>query len=147
MGLSGSPMYDMQKHIVEDYMTKSPVVIDENATLKEAWELLEREPFTHLPVIDADGVVCGILSETDLHHYKRFFENLDAPEETIKTSLLVKEVMSAHLVTISPGATIQEANDLLLAKGVRALPVTEEQKIIGIISETDILRYYSDRYK
>lgn len=137
----------MVDHIVEDYMSKSPVVIEESATLKKAWELLEKEPFTHLPVIDANGSISGIISQTDLNHYKRFFENLDASMSAIKSELLVKDVMSTHVITIDKGATIHQANDLLLAKGVRALPVTEGQKIIGIISETDILRYYSDYYQ
>ena len=137
----------MKDQIVEEYMTKNPVVIDESASLKEAWEILENEPFTHLPVVDSGGDVSGILSETDLHHYKKFFNNLNAPFKTIIDELCVKDVMSSHVITISRGATIHEANDLLLAKGVRALPVTEKNHIVGIISETDILRYYSNKYR
>jgi acetoin utilization protein AcuB len=54
--------------------------------------------------------------------------------------------MTMKVVSITKGKTVEEANDIILSKGIRALPVVEDNKIIGIISETDILHYFNEKY-
>jgi len=136
----------MKEGIVENYMTKSPVVINSSATLKEAWELLEEKKFKHLPVINENSEVCGILSETDIRHLKTLFTHISSEFSTFTINLTVKDVMTARVTTIAKEVTVEDANDLLLSKGFHCLPVTEDGHIIGIISETDILHYYNDKY-
>ncbi len=131
---------------VEDYMTRTPVTINEDASLEEAWELLDREPFHHLPVLDNSERLSGILSATDIENFQKLFSNMQSDTNPIKHNLTVRDVMTLHVKTIDKSATMAEANDQLLAAGIRALPVTENGKITGIISETDILRYYNDLY-
>ena len=136
----------MQNKNVENYMTKSPVIIHENASLEAAWNLLKKSNFKHLPVLNDKDDVTGILSSTDIENLSVIFDNSQNDQKIFLTNLSVKDVMSSKVVTIQKTATIEEANDLILAKGIRALPVVEHNKILGIISETDILHYYNEKY-
>jgi CBS domain-containing protein len=58
----------------------------------------------------------------------------------IKT-ITIKEVMTEHVITISPEATVKEAARVMIDKKIGCLPVVEDQKLIGLLTETDILRY------
>lgn len=136
----------MTEKRVQDYMTSTPVTIREEAPLDEAWQILESGPFHHLPVLDASENLSGILSATDIENFQKLFSNMQSDTGPIKHNLTVRDVMTLHVKTIDKGTSIGEANDMLLASGIRALPVTEGGKIVGIISETDILRYYNDLY-
>ncbi|MES0489785.1 MAG: CBS domain-containing protein [Leptospirales bacterium] len=132
---------------VERYMTKSPVVIKASESLEKAWELLEKEPFTHLPVIDEKGIVSGMLSSTDIANFQKLFSHMQKNYDTIKLNLTVEGVMSNPVQVISPDESIQDANDRMLAKKIKALPVVKDNAVIGIITESDILRYYNDTYR
>ena len=136
----------MLEGIVENYMTKSPVVIQENASLKEAWRVLEEKKFKHLPVINDSGEVSGMLSDTDIRNMKTLFTHLEKNIDSYTSNLTVKDVMTAKVLTITPEARIEDANDLLLSNGIHCLPVLTGNHIIGIISETDILHYYNEKY-
>lgn len=137
----------MINNIVENYMTKSPVIIHENSSLEVAWKMLKEESFKHLPVLNKQDTVSGILSSTDIDNLSILFENSRADLKSFLENLTVKDVMSQHLISITKDKTVEEANDIILSKGIRALPVVENDKIIGIISETDILHYYNQKYQ
>ncbi|MDH4263391.1 MAG: CBS domain-containing protein [Spirochaetia bacterium] len=141
----------MTNSTVENFMTKSPVIIHENTSLEMAWKMLKEHTFKHLPVLNDQEEITGILSSTDVEHLSTLFENsIENSKGDVSLflkNLLVKDVMTFHVVTITKEKSIEDANDLLLAKGIRALPVEESGKIIGIISETDILHYFNQKYK
>jgi len=134
---------------IENFMTKSPVIIHENTSLSRAWEILKEKSFHHLPVLNEDDNITGILSSTDVQNLSVLFNNSDAHGDIslFLNNLTVKDVMTTHVVTVQKDQSVEEANDLLLSKGIRALPVLENGKIIGIISETDVLHYYNQKYK
>jgi len=128
-------------------MSKSPVIIKAGESLEKAWELLEKQSFTHLPVIDDGGIVLGMLSSTDIINFQKLFSHMQKNYETIKINLTVEDVMSTPIQTISPDEDIQVANDRMLEKNIRALPVVKGNTVIGIITESDILRYYNNTYR
>jgi acetoin utilization protein AcuB len=137
----------MNNPSVENYMTKSPVIIYENTSLEKAWTTLKEKTFKHLPVLNDQDKITGILSSTDVENLSILFENSKEDVSLFLKNLTVKDVMTVHVFTIQKDEPIEKANDLLLSKGIRALPVVEHEKIIGIISETDILHYFNEKYK
>lgn len=65
---------------------------------------------------------------------------MDAPESVRLNRLLVKDVMSPSVVTVTPAQTLREAGDLLRSKHIRQLPVVEDGRLIGIITDRDLKR-------
>jgi CBS domain-containing protein len=100
------------------------------------------ERIRHLPVLD-EGRVVGVVSQRDL-----FRSALAAAlgygekgQTMLMRTLRVKEVMHEPAITISPEATAKEATRLMIENKIGCLPVVEGRTLVGILTETDILRY------
>jgi acetoin utilization protein AcuB len=121
---------------VIDYMSPSPVTIREDADYGEAFAIMEDQDLHHLPVINADEQVVGILARRDLQLAARFFH--EAPAE-------VSDVMHAPVVTIAPDADLAAAVTRMMDDRIGCLPVCKEaQRCVGIITETDLFRALRD---
>jgi CBS domain-containing protein len=128
-----------------DIMTTPVHVIWQNAPVESAAELLTEKSVTALPVVDADGTLVGMVSEGDLlwhrvpmdptAHLWRHLENSSERRPGI-----VREVMSARLVTATPDADVADVADMMLRHNVRSVPIVEDREIVGIVSRRDILR-------
>jgi len=122
--------------LVRDYMTASPVTIREDADYGAAFAIMEDQDLHHLPVLDANNQVVGILARRDLQLAARFFH--EAPAE-------VSDVMHTPVVTISPSINLSEAVTRMMKDRIGCLPVCEEgQSCVGIITETDLFRALRD---
>ncbi|MFP4062466.1 MAG: HPP family protein [Halochromatium sp.] len=118
---------------VSDYMTASPVTIAMDADYQDAFQIMEERDLHHLPVVDAEGAVIGILTRRDLQLAARCFK--EAPAE-------VSEVMHSPVTTIAPDADLAAAVDCMRGDRIGCLPVSTDggHQIVGIITETDLLR-------
>ena len=131
---------------VRDFMAKNPQVLGRNETLDLADDIMTMGRIRHLPILD-DGELVGIISQRDMFRSAAvtalgFLE--DTQKALIKT-IRIKEIMTEKVVTISPDATVKDAARVMLDKKIGCLPVLEGRKLIGIITETDILRYVMER--
>jgi CBS domain-containing protein len=130
---------------VSDLMVKKVETLDRNDTLSLAEDLMKMKRLRHLPVLD-DGDLVGIVSQRDLFHAglstAMGFGN-KAKGEFLKT-VLVKEIMTDQVVTIVSTAEIKEAAKTMLKKKIGCLPVVKDGKLIGLISESDILRVVAE---
>jgi acetoin utilization protein AcuB len=131
---------------ISKVMTRDVVTIDKDADISQAQEIMSKHLFRHLPVVDENNRLIGIVTDRDIRsvlppsHLTR--EN--SPEEWKSSSKsIIKDIMTKNPVTISPQDTIQDALILLHKKHFGALPVVvDEQKLIGIISVRDLLREF-----
>jgi CBS domain-containing protein len=95
-----------------------------------------------LPVLNKDGRLVGIISQTDV----REAEPSDATSLSIYelnyllAKLKIKRVMTEHVITVTPDTTIAEAARIMLEKKIGGLPVVENGQLVGIITESDIFR-------
>ena len=114
---------------VRDIMVTDLVTVGPRETARGAYKLMRDRRFRHLPVV-ADGRLLGILSDRDLRPV------LLSPE---LARARVSELMSENPTTIAPEAPVEEAASLLVVKRIGCLPVLEGARLVGIVTETDLL--------
>ena len=148
---------------VADIMTRNPLVVKNETPLNEAIQLLAERRISGLPVVDADGKIIGIISETDLMWQETgvtpppyimfldsviYLQNPAKYEREIHKALgqTVGEVMSTDIITISPDQTLKAAAQIMHDHNVHRLPVVDaDEKIIGILTRGDIVRAMADQ--
>jgi CBS domain-containing membrane protein len=130
---------------IKDIMAKEVTTLGRNDSLDLADDVMALGRIRHLPVID-EGRVVGVVSQRDL--FKSALAAALGYGETAQKKLLrtlrVKEVMSEPPVTISPEAMIKDAVRLMLEKKIGCLPVVQGHTLVGIVTETDLLRSIAD---
>lgn len=122
-------------------MSRSVKTLGRNDELSLADALMRTERIRHLPVLSDSGEVAGIVSQRDL-----FFSGLmralgygSASRDRTLASVLVKEVMSEPVVTTTPGTPIAEAARVMVERKIGCLPVVEDGRLVGILSESDVV--------
>ncbi len=127
-------------------MTRQVIIVDPDARIFDAQELMQANDIRHLPVVDKDEKLVGIITDRDIRSalpYSYFKESLDEAEKEKITGLRVKDIMSRKPISISPTYTIQDALMVIQDSKVGALPVVDEDgKVTGIISVRDLLRAF-----
>jgi len=126
---------------VRELMTTDVTTVGRNDELTIADDVMKMKRLRHLPVVE-EGRLVGILTQRDLFHAAlstalNFGEK--AQKEFLKT-VVVKEVMTDEVLTIDPGADVKEAARRMIEHKIGCLPVVENGKLVGIVSETDLLR-------
>lgn len=129
-------------------MTKAVVTIDEHADIAQAQALMDKHHIRHLPVVEEDNLLIGIVTDRDIrsalpspHLPVLDKEALNKRLQEIK----IKDIMTKNPVSISPADTIQDALLLIQKIRVGALPVVDEHgRLKGIISVRDLLRAFTN---
>jgi CBS domain-containing protein len=127
---------------VGELMTPDPIVIDEAASLDDAVRLLEENEITGLPVIDPDGLLVGVISQTDIvraravaHLWHRW------------PGLRVRHLMHSPALTADVAMSLEEAAQIMERAHVHRLVVVGDDQLtpVGIISTTDLVRALARR--
>lgn len=136
----------MNSDLIRDWMTPDPITISGSATLPEAYWLMVSNEIRRLPVVDG-GVLVGIVTLEDLRQkMPASFINIDPIRVSDMLSKLpVRQVMAQNPKTISVDAPLVEAAQQMLAHKISALPVMDDDKLVGIITESDIFRALVNR--
>lgn len=128
---------------VSRIMTTNLITITCDDSLKEAEHLMKKNRIRHLPVTK-DGQLAGIISLTDLQRIS-FAESFDGDEENadyiIYDLLSLDQVMIKNPVSVDKSSSIKKVGDVLLKNKFHALPVTENGKLVGIVTTTDLLKH------
>lgn len=127
-------------------MTRKVITVEPDDGIFKAQELMAANTIRHLPVIQPDGRLIGIVTDRDIRSalpYKFFKEFPSEEEKKNFSELKIKNIMSKDPITISPTSTIQDALVMIQDARVGALPVVDENGILkGIISVRDLLRAF-----
>jgi acetoin utilization protein AcuB len=127
---------------VKDYMTRHPVMVEPTMSIVEAQRIMAEARIRHLPVIETGKRLVGLLTRETMRIPPTDLASLNVWEITrFLSDLTVKDVMikRENLVTIEPGATLEEAAQLMIKNKVSCLPVLEESIVVGIITEIDMM--------
>ncbi|MBW2562794.1 MAG: CBS domain-containing protein [Deltaproteobacteria bacterium] len=129
-------------------MTKKVISIGKEVGLFEAHKKMVQNNIRHLPVVENDNTLIGIVTDRDIRSglpYELFKKDDFEKEKEKFSDLKVKDIMSKDPFTISPLHTIQDALLLIQEKRVGAFPVVDEQgKLKGILSVRDLLRTFTN---
>lgn len=131
--------------LVKQRMTANPFTATPGESIPDAQATMDRHTVRHLPVVE-DGTVVGVISENDIAAaLPSKATTLSAGEATYLVSrLTVATVMSRPALTIGPDALLEEAAVIMRDRKIEMLPVVEDGRLIGVITESDILDSFID---
>jgi CBS domain-containing protein len=133
--------------LVRDVMTSPAVTVLDNATVKDAIELLERHSIAALPVLDREGHLVGVVSEADVIR-EMVVPDQRSHEMPVRLTpppfhSRVADVMSNHALTVTSDTELAKAADLMTTTVVKSLPVVDHGRVVGMVSRRDIIRLLS----
>ncbi len=132
---------------VRDLMTPVVKTLGRNDQLSIADGLMKAERIRHLPVLDEDGALCGVVSQRDLFRgaLAKALGYGDVAQGKMLAMLVVKEVMATEVVSVAPDQPLAEAAKLMLEHKVGCLPVVDANRLVGILTESDFLKLAVER--
>ena len=127
-------------------MTRKVITIDKKANVFEAQEKMAQNRIRHLPVVDSEGRLIGIVTDRDIRSalpYGLFVEPDSEPVKAKLDNLKIEDIMTPEPKTIPPEYTVQDALMIIQELRVGALPVVDDEgKLKGILSVRDLLRAF-----
>ncbi len=128
---------------VKDIMTKEVATLSSEDELSLANDIMRLGRIRHLPVVSGETLV-GIISERDLFRSSLAqalgYGNKDT-REVMKT-LRIKDIMVQQIITVTPDTELRVAVAIMAERKIGCLPVVQDNKLMGLITETDILMQY-----
>ncbi len=129
--------------LVADFMTIDPVVIRPDARIEDAEGLLERYDISGLPVVDEDGTLRGVISQTDL---LRGTGDVNSAIRRRFTGLRVADLMSSPAITVDLEMRLVDAARLMRDEKVhRVVAVDASRRAVGVLSSMDFVTLYAER--
>jgi acetoin utilization protein AcuB len=134
--------------LVQDRMSRPVITVTPETPFQEALKLMQAKKIRRLPVVNPAGHLVGIVSERDLLHAS------PSPATSLSVwelnyllwRLTVGDIMAEKVVTVNPATPIVEAARLMVEKKIGGLPVVNESnRVVGIITETDIFKAFVER--
>ena len=122
---------------IRDIMEKNVITIENDKTAQEAAKIIAEKDISFLVVIN-DGIPQGVLSESD-------FVRKVAAEDKKSSGIKVSDIMSYKFRSVDPTTTIEDAVQKMLNKNIRRLLVIDNEKLVGVITQTDLASYLRDQ--
>jgi CBS domain-containing membrane protein len=133
---------------ISTIMTTNVITLNNNDTLETAEKLFKKHKIRHIPVVSGQTIK-GMLSYTDLLRIS-FADAVDEDTDTVDTVVYnmfdIEQVMAKNLVSVSSTTTIKEVAEVLASKEFHALPVIDDNKLVGIVTTTDLIKYLIAQY-
>jgi len=129
---------------VRDVMTRSLITTSPETSVLDARAVMDKQRIRHLLVTDEDGELLGLVTDRDIRL------NLPSPATTLSVwemnallaRLCVGQVMTRSVISVGPDRDVREAAWIMLDHKIGALPVRESGRLVGIVTETDLLRAF-----
>ncbi len=125
---------DAKTICVRDIMTKNVICVDASVSAKQAATMMEDTGVGSIVVTEKNTPI-GIITDRD------FAIKVAAHAYPIDTP--VKKIMSSPLYSITPGESVWMISDFMATRGIRKLPVIDDDKVIGIVTATDIVNRFA----
>ncbi len=125
--------------VARDLMTAPVVVLPSNSPLVEAWTVMQRKGFRHIPVTSMDGALVGIVSDRDLLHHAPDLVTRAAVDHAAQRRLA--EIMTARVISATPTTHLRDIARVMLSEHIHAVPVLDaNRRPIGILTSHNLLR-------
>jgi acetoin utilization protein AcuB len=119
--------------LVHTRMSRPPVTVRADADFQHALKLMQDRKMRRLPVVDEQDRLVGIVVERDL---------LIAATRYLQSRVEVSDIMTPDPITAAPDTTLQEVAHTMLTRKIGGLPVLDDGKLVGIITESDIFKRF-----
>jgi CBS domain-containing membrane protein len=132
---------------VSDIMTKDVLTLNRNDSLATADDVMRLGRIRHIVAIDDEGALAGVLSQRDLFLgglLKALGFGTRAKSKAL-ASLVVKEAMVADPITTTPATALTDAAEVMLKNKIGCLPVLDDGKLVGILTEADFVAHVAGR--
>ena len=132
---------------VSQIMTKDVVKLNTKNTLFDAEKLFKEHNIRHLPVVSGNQLI-GILSYSDLLRisFSELSDNEEKVDTTVYNAYTIEQVMAKNPVGVSPDQTVRDVTEILAKQSFHSLPVVENGELKGVITTTDLLKYFLEQY-
>jgi acetoin utilization protein AcuB len=132
---------------VRERMTRSPATVTPDGGLKDAIWKMEHGHFRHLPVVDEHEKLIGMLTDRDVRQIKPSLAFTSKEDAAVQLwSISVQQAAVFDPISVKPETSLKEAAELMLRWHVGGLPVVDEHdKLVGMLTYTDILREFVGR--
>ena len=127
---------------VRDLMTQGVFAVEAKDLLATVSDLMDERNIRHAPVVE-DGKLVGLISHRDMLRYslKGQVGALPEVERAAQLTLRAGEIMTRDVATARPDQDIREAARLMMENKYGCLPVVEESRLVGILTESDFVRF------
>ncbi|EZH75371.1 hypothetical protein ATO12_00925 [Aquimarina atlantica] len=133
---------------VSKIMTSDVITLNHTNGLETAEKLFKENNIRHIPVVSGDAII-GMLSYTDLLRIS-FADAVEIDEQDVDTVVYemftIEQVMAKNLISVNSSTTIKEVAEILSKKEFHALPVVDNDKLVGIVTTTDLINYLLDQF-
>jgi acetoin utilization protein AcuB len=134
---------------VRDRMSSPPVTIASDTSFQDALRLMNDHGFRRLPVVNKKGKLIGIVSERDLLYASPSpATSLSVWEITyLLSEIRIRDIMTTEVITTTPDTPIEDAAHLMADHKIGGLPVVDEnERVVGVITETDIFKSFVEMF-
>tara|TARA_Y100000590_G_scaffold282622_1_gene317924 strand:- start:2449 stop:2865 length:417 start_codon:yes stop_codon:yes gene_type:complete len=122
---------------IRDIMEKNVITIEKDKTAQDAAKIINEKDISFLVVMD-EGLPVGVLSESD-------FVRKIAAEDKKSSDVPISDIMSYKFRSVGPTTTIENAVQKMLNNNIRRLLILEDDKLVGVITQTDLASYLRDQ--
>jgi len=130
-------------------MTKDVITLNTKDNLEKAESLFKKHNIRHIPVVSKAKII-GMLSYTDLLRIS-FADAVYDDEETVDTMVYnmfsIEQVMAKNLISVSSTTHIKEVAEILSTREFHAIPVVDDDKLMGIVTTTDLINFLLQQYE
>lgn len=135
-----------QRVPVSQIMTKELVTLNPTQTLYDAEKLFKMHNIRHIPVVEGEKII-GVLSYSDLLRIS-FADMTDGEEvsSVVYDMYTIPQIMAKTPITVTADTNIKEVAEILATQSFHSVPVLENEKLVGIVTTTDLLNYLLEQY-
>lgn len=126
--------------IIEDIMIKDVITLQKNATLQQAIDLVKQKKIRHIPIIDDEQQLIGLLCDVDIRSATPSIFHLEEYKEDLLKP--ISDIMITDVYTAHPLDFVEEIAFVFYEQKISCMPVIRENKLVGIVTETDLLHTY-----
>ncbi|MCL2319129.1 MAG: CBS and ACT domain-containing protein [Treponema sp.] len=134
--------------LISRVMTKNPIYIQPDMTINEVRSLMDKEKVGHLPVLNKNNELVGLMTRKDLLKAgPSAATSLDMYEISyLLSKITVKDVMEKAVVTVGEDEVVEEAARIMADNGIGCLPVMRGKLLVGLITDTDLFHFFVNAF-
>ncbi len=135
-----------KRNTISKIMTENLKTVNHTNTVEEVDVIIKDHGINHFPVVSGDKLI-DMISKTDIEQISFIYDfNGDSANTEIFPGLKIEQIMTKNVKSVQANDTIQEAAKILSENEFHALPVLENERIVGIVTTTDMMKYLVEEF-